>query len=290
MDACAFQHAQTFRLLAQDLNGRLTVERLADHLSALADIVLAATLEHCWAQMHGEAKLAPPKFAIIGYGKLGGKELGYASDLDLVFLYDDPDESAPDTRASQTGQHLTHQRDGGGAPLRYRPALAARRSQRARRIELVRVLPLPARRCVDLGASGAHARAVRRRRREHRRRLRDRTPGDPAQPSPAAAAPRRRRRNAPQDVRGPSEQERAVRSQARPRRHGHASSPCIPGLLHAGYPPLTRNVGNIAASRSGEPGPRPSAARRSCRADAYREYRRPAPDWLQAPLGGSSRG
>jgi len=94
-----FQHAQTFRLLAQDLHGRLTVERLADHLSALADIVLAATLEHCWAQMHGEAKLAPPKFAIIGYGKLGGKELGYASDLDLVFLYDDPDESAPERYA-----------------------------------------------------------------------------------------------------------------------------------------------------------------------------------------------
>jgi len=100
MDALRhFQHAQTFRLLAQDLHGRLTVERLADHLSALADIVLAATLEHCWAQMHGEANLAPPKFAIIGYGKLGGKELGYASDLDLVFLYDDPDENAPECYA-----------------------------------------------------------------------------------------------------------------------------------------------------------------------------------------------
>ena len=100
MDALRhFQHAQTFRLLAQDLNGLLTVERLADHLSALADIVLAATLEHCWAQMHGATKVAPPKFAIIGYGKLGGKELGYASDLDLVFLYDDPDESAPERYA-----------------------------------------------------------------------------------------------------------------------------------------------------------------------------------------------
>jgi glutamate-ammonia-ligase adenylyltransferase len=100
MDALRhFQHAQTFRLLAQDLNGLLTVERLADHLSALADIVLAATLEHCWAQMHGGSKAASPKFAIIGYGKLGGKELGYASDLDLVFLYDDPDESAPERYA-----------------------------------------------------------------------------------------------------------------------------------------------------------------------------------------------
>ncbi|HEX8010942.1 MAG TPA: bifunctional [glutamate--ammonia ligase]-adenylyl-L-tyrosine phosphorylase/[glutamate--ammonia-ligase] adenylyltransferase [Casimicrobiaceae bacterium] len=89
-----FQHAQTFRLLAQDLNGLTTVERLADHLSALADIVLAATLDRCWAQLHDGRPPAPPRFAIVGYGKLGGKELGYASDLDLVFLYDDPDESA----------------------------------------------------------------------------------------------------------------------------------------------------------------------------------------------------
>ena len=39
-----------FRLLAQDLAGQLTVERLADHLSALADTILAATLAHCWRQ------------------------------------------------------------------------------------------------------------------------------------------------------------------------------------------------------------------------------------------------
>jgi len=88
-----FQHAQSFRLLAQDLAGTLTVERLADHLSALADIILAATLAEVWAQTQG-ADAPPPKFAIIGFGKLGGKELGYASDLDLVFLYDDADESA----------------------------------------------------------------------------------------------------------------------------------------------------------------------------------------------------
>ena len=82
-----FQHAQAFRLLAQDLAGRLSVERLADHLSALADVILAATLRRCWAHLQG-ADATPPRFAIVGYGKLGGKELGYASDLDLVFLYD----------------------------------------------------------------------------------------------------------------------------------------------------------------------------------------------------------
>jgi len=88
-----FQHAQTFRLLVQDLNGMLSMERLADHLSALADIVLEATLGACWVQLYGR-DAPPPRFAIIGYGKLGGKELGYASDLDLVFLYDDAEENA----------------------------------------------------------------------------------------------------------------------------------------------------------------------------------------------------
>lgn len=99
MDAARhFQQAQVFRLLAQDLAGLLSVERLADHLSTLADIVLAAALEHCWVQMQGPLA-AEPRFAIIGYGKLGGKELGYASDLDLVFLYDDPEEAAPQAYA-----------------------------------------------------------------------------------------------------------------------------------------------------------------------------------------------
>jgi [glutamine synthetase] adenylyltransferase / [glutamine synthetase]-adenylyl-L-tyrosine phosphorylase len=99
MDALRhFQQAQVFRLLAQDLAGRLSVERLADHLSMLADIVLAAALDRCWAQMQGPGA-EPPRFAIIGYGKLGGKELGYASDLDLVFLYDDPAEAAPQAYA-----------------------------------------------------------------------------------------------------------------------------------------------------------------------------------------------
>ena len=92
-----FQHAQTFRLLAQDLAGTLSVERLADHLSALADVILASAITRVWAHLNrGLASdgLPPPKFAIIGFGKLGGKELGYASDLDLVFLYDGADEIA----------------------------------------------------------------------------------------------------------------------------------------------------------------------------------------------------
>ena len=95
MNAVREQHqAQLFRLLAQDLAGLLTVEVLADHLSRLADIVLDCSLEACWAQVAGRHR-EQPRFAVIGYGKLGGKELGYASDLDIIFVYDDADERAP---------------------------------------------------------------------------------------------------------------------------------------------------------------------------------------------------
>jgi len=87
-------HAQVFRLLVADLNGLLTVEALADQLSALADSVLDLSLSTLWRKQAGRDAAAPP-LAIVAYGKLGGKELGYASDLDLIFVYDDPDPEAP---------------------------------------------------------------------------------------------------------------------------------------------------------------------------------------------------
>jgi glutamate-ammonia-ligase adenylyltransferase len=90
--------AQVFRLLAQDLAGLLTVEKLADHLSALADLVLEICLREVWRELRNRHREAP-RFAVIGYGKLGGKELGYASDLDIIFLYDDADERAPEVYA-----------------------------------------------------------------------------------------------------------------------------------------------------------------------------------------------
>lgn len=86
-------HAAMFRLLIQDLDGRWSVETLSDQLSAMADSVLQVTLEAVWPTLNKRHR-EQPKFAVIAYGRLGGKELGYASDLDLIFLYDDPHESA----------------------------------------------------------------------------------------------------------------------------------------------------------------------------------------------------
>jgi glutamate-ammonia-ligase adenylyltransferase len=99
-------HAQLFRLLALDLAGELSVERLADHLSALADVVVAATVRWAWktvATRHRE----DPRFAVIAYGKLGGKELGYVSDLDVIFLFDDDDDMAPSNYAKLGQRFIT---------------------------------------------------------------------------------------------------------------------------------------------------------------------------------------
>jgi glutamate-ammonia-ligase adenylyltransferase len=99
-------HAQLFHLLAQDLAGDLTVEKLADHLSALADTIVAAAIQAIWqtvATRHREV----PQFAVIAYGKLGGKELGYVSDLDVIFLFDDADQDAPAQYAKLAQRFIT---------------------------------------------------------------------------------------------------------------------------------------------------------------------------------------
>ncbi len=83
-----FQQARTFHLLAMDLEGLLPLEKLSDYLSDLADLILRHVLRLCWRDARKKHR-EHPRFAIISYGKLGGRELGYASDLDLVFLYDD---------------------------------------------------------------------------------------------------------------------------------------------------------------------------------------------------------
>ena len=83
----------TLKLNVADIEGRLGVMTLSDELSRLADMLLDTALVLAWRAVSADktvpADWTPPKgFAVIGYGKLGSKELGYASDLDMVFLFD----------------------------------------------------------------------------------------------------------------------------------------------------------------------------------------------------------
>ncbi|MBC8022487.1 MAG: bifunctional glutamine synthetase adenylyltransferase/deadenyltransferase, partial [Burkholderiales bacterium] len=77
-----FKQRHMLRLTIADIEGEAAVMALSDELSALADTILDVTL----AAAAGESI---PGFCIVGYGKLGGKELGYGSDLDIIFLHDE---------------------------------------------------------------------------------------------------------------------------------------------------------------------------------------------------------
>jgi glutamate-ammonia-ligase adenylyltransferase len=101
-------HAQVFHFLAQDMAGMHSVEHLADRLSELADLMVQTTMDLCWQklrQRHPHPERSPC-FAVIAYGKLGGKELGFASDLDLVYLHDDPEPGAGELYA-RLGQRMS---------------------------------------------------------------------------------------------------------------------------------------------------------------------------------------
>ncbi len=97
MDALRhFKHINVLRVAAADISGVLPLMKVSDHLTWIAECVLDGALELAWQHMlqrHGsppcddDVKTCDKGFAIIGYGKLGGYELGYGSDLDLVFLH-----------------------------------------------------------------------------------------------------------------------------------------------------------------------------------------------------------
>ncbi|MCP6335956.1 DUF294 nucleotidyltransferase-like domain-containing protein, partial [Klebsiella pneumoniae] len=75
-------------------------------LSLLADAVLQVAIGWAWARF-GKAHRPDPRLAVIAYGKLGGKELGYGGDLDVVFVFDDDDENAAEIYAGFVRRLIT---------------------------------------------------------------------------------------------------------------------------------------------------------------------------------------
>ncbi len=97
-----FQQAAVFRTAVADLSAIMPLMHVSDRLTDIAELVVEAALDLCWQEMRGKHGkpmcddgdgLRDANFAVLGYGKLGGFELGYASDLDLVFLHDSAGEA-----------------------------------------------------------------------------------------------------------------------------------------------------------------------------------------------------
>lgn len=89
-----FQQSQLMRVAAADIDGEIPLMKVSDYLTAIAEVVLESIVEEAYRYIldkHGQMAGLPEGsgcgLAIIGYGKLGGIELGYGSDLDLVFLH-----------------------------------------------------------------------------------------------------------------------------------------------------------------------------------------------------------
>jgi len=97
-----FQRAAVFRVAVPDLTGRLPLMKVSDRLTDLAELIVAEALALSWQQIAGrhgvprhgpeESRLADSGMVVVAYGKFGGIELGYGSDLDLVFLHDSAGE------------------------------------------------------------------------------------------------------------------------------------------------------------------------------------------------------
>jgi glutamate-ammonia-ligase adenylyltransferase len=93
-----FQRAAVFRVAVPDMTGRLPLMKVSDRLTDIAELIVQQALDLSWSQIvarHGaplygsrDAAFERAGMAVVAYGKFGGIELGYGSDLDLVFIHD----------------------------------------------------------------------------------------------------------------------------------------------------------------------------------------------------------
>jgi glutamate-ammonia-ligase adenylyltransferase len=91
------RQALSFRIALALLDARCDAQSCAQRLAWLADAVVACVLRIAMGEMRAAHGVIPAgRFAVLGYGSLGGEELGFGSDLDLVFLYDSADDAQSD--------------------------------------------------------------------------------------------------------------------------------------------------------------------------------------------------
>jgi glutamate-ammonia-ligase adenylyltransferase len=122
MDALRyFKASHVLRVAASERAGRLPLMQVSDKLTWIAEVILGQVLAVAWADLtnkYGEPERVGTGtgFVVFGYGKLGGLELGYSSDLDLVFVYEGADQGVTDGDRSvdntvfytRLGQRMIH--------------------------------------------------------------------------------------------------------------------------------------------------------------------------------------
>jgi len=115
-----FKASHVLRVAASELSGRLPLMKVSDNLTWIAEVIVEQVLAVAWADLtkkYGEPAREGDGygFAVFGYGKLGGIELGYGSDLDLVFVCDGAEGSTDGERSihntvfyTRLGQRMIH--------------------------------------------------------------------------------------------------------------------------------------------------------------------------------------
>lgn len=96
-----FRHGHVLRVAASDIGPGLAPDKVGAYLAAIAEVVVGESLDLAQRSLTGKHGMprcpgsdSPPGFAVIGYGKLGSLELGYGSDLDMIFLYEGCEDGA----------------------------------------------------------------------------------------------------------------------------------------------------------------------------------------------------
>ncbi|MBH8611556.1 bifunctional [glutamate--ammonia ligase]-adenylyl-L-tyrosine phosphorylase/[glutamate--ammonia-ligase] adenylyltransferase [Pseudomonas mohnii] len=143
-----FKLAHRLRVAASEIAGSLPLMKVSDYLTWLAEAILEQVLALAWRQtvakygtpLRSDGTLCDPGFIIVGYGKVGGLELGHGSDLDLVFIHDGDPQAETDgpkpidgaqffTRLGQRIIHLLTAQTNSGqlyeVDMRLRPSGAA---------------------------------------------------------------------------------------------------------------------------------------------------------------------
>ncbi len=113
-----FQQAAVFRVAVADLSGRLPLMRVSDRLTDIAELIIQRVIDLSLRQICAQwgvpmcglgAQRRPVAICVIGYGKLGGRELGYGSDLDVVFLHDSEGDRQETAVAGNGGKSIDNQ-------------------------------------------------------------------------------------------------------------------------------------------------------------------------------------